>query len=104
MNLFDAAEAERRKEAGMARAAAARPALLAIARDVARHLAVVRGAVTSDDVAYHMTELGHHYDDLGNAAGSVFRGGFEWTGEVRTSERASTHGRVIRVWRIKGER
>lgn len=101
MNLFDAVEAERRKEAGMARAAAARPELLALAREVASWLCAVRGTVTSDDVAYRMAELGHDYDALGNAAGSVFRGGFEWTGEVRSSERASTHGRVIRVWRRK---
>jgi hypothetical protein len=104
MNLFDAVEAERRKEEGIARAAAARPTVLAVARDVARWLGAVQGTVTSDDVAYRMASLGYSYEDLGNAAGSVFRGGFEWTGEVRASERASTHGRVIRVWRLKEAR
>ena len=37
---------------------------------------------------------------LGNAAGSVFKN-MEWTGRVVRSERPSTHGRIIRVWRLK---
>jgi hypothetical protein len=83
MNLFDSAEAERRKEAGMAMAAAANAQLLA------------------DDVALEMHRLGLDYQSLGNAAGSVFRGRFEWTGNVVASDRVSTHGRMIKVWRIK---
>jgi hypothetical protein len=101
VNLFDAAEAQRRREFGMALAAAARPALLAEAKSLASRVARAQGVVTSDDVALAMSEMGLRYEDLGNAAGSVFRGDFEWTGEVVTSERPSTHGRVIRVWRLK---
>jgi hypothetical protein len=100
-DLFDYAETLRRKEYGMARAAAARPELLAAAQDFAHRIAVSKGSVTADDVAFRMAQVGMDYAELGNAAGSVFRGKFEWTGQVVPSERASTHGRAIKVWRIK---
>lgn len=101
MNLFDHAEAERRKQAGMAQAAAARADLLRQAQEIAVQVAAVQGEVTSDDVALRMEQVGLDYEALGNAAGSVFRGRFEWTGRVTQSCRVSTHGRVIRVWRVK---
>lgn len=101
MTLFDEVEAERRKEEGMRRAAEARPALLALAQEIAARIARDTGAVDADDVAMQMHLLGASYEALGNAAGSVFRG-MEWTGEVRKSCRPSTHGRVIRIWRLKG--
>jgi len=105
MTLFDHAAAERLKAEGMARAAASRPALLAAAQHVAQRLAALHGEVDSDMVAREMEAGGIDYAALGNAAGSVFKNppeGFrwEWTGGVRTSERVSTHGRVIRVWRL----
>jgi hypothetical protein len=40
-------------------------------------------------------------ENLGNAAGSIFRRGFYFTGEFRNSERVSNHRRTIRVWRLK---
>lgn len=100
-DLFDVAEAQARKESGMARAASARPALLATAISHARRVAAQHGRVTSDDVAFCMAMQGLDYSALGNASGSVFRTDFEWTGEVVSSKRPSTHGRVIRVWRLK---
>ena len=101
MNLFDAAEAQRRKNAGMTKAADARHQLLAAAQDFAHRIAVSKGSVTADDVAFRMAQVGMDYAELGNAAGSVFRGKFKWTGQVVPSERASTHGRAIKVWRLK---
>ena len=58
------------------------------------------GDVTSDEVALIMRDRGLDYSLLGNAAGSVFDG-FAWTGRVVQSKRPSTHGRIIRVWRLK---
>ena len=101
MTLFDLIEAERRKEEGMARAADARATALALAKQYAVTLAETHGEITSDDVALAMEQDGHRYEDLGNAAGSLFRGRFEWTGRTATSARVSTHGRIIRVWRLK---
>lgn len=100
MNLFDAAEADRRRDAGKALAASARSELLEVARTMALALARRNGIVNADDVAGMMADHGMNYADLGNAAGSVFDDGFEWTGQVVRSARPSTHGRLVRVWRL----
>lgn len=101
MNLFDAAEADRRKIEGKAIAAGARSEVLELARLMALTLARRNGTVNADDVAGMMAANGFNYADLGNSAGSVFDSGFEWTGQVVRSARPSTHGRVVRVWRLK---
>jgi hypothetical protein len=100
MNLFDTAEAERRKVIGKALAADRRHELLAAARGFAAFIARNGNTVTADEVAALMAENGLDYADLGNAAGSVFNVKFAWTGEVVASRRPSTHGRLIRVWRL----
>ena len=97
--LFDGAEAQQRKEAGMALAAAARGSLLAAAQECAVRLADIYGEVTSDMVAARMHALGLDYAKLGNASGSVFRGQFDWTGRMVPSVRPSTHARMIKVWK-----
>lgn len=103
MNLFDAAEADRRKEEGRQRAAFARADLLLVAQACARAVAGRLGSVTMDDVALELSLVGEDASCLGNAAGSVFRGEeWEWTGQVVRSARPSTHGRMIRVWRLRG--
>ena len=102
MNLFDAAEADRRKEAGMRLAADARGPLLAVAQGIALSLAVDGREVSMDDVAAEMAAQGYDFTLLGNAAGSVFKGpGWLCSGFTR-SVRASTHGRAIRLWKLKG--
>lgn len=101
MNLFDAAEADRRKEAGMAKAASARPELLGVAQGIALSLAVDGSCVSMDDVAAAMAAQGYDFTLLGNAAGSVFKAaGWVACGFTR-SVRPSTHGRTIRTWRLK---
>jgi hypothetical protein len=77
-----------------------RELLLTQARLLAHEHAAQHGTVTADDVAALMAAAGMNYADLGNAAGSVFRDGFVWTGDVRQSARVSTHRRLVRVWRI----
>jgi hypothetical protein len=98
--LFDIVEAARRRDAGMSLAVQARELLLTQARLLAHEHAAQHGTVTADDVAALMSAAGMNYADLGNAAGSVFREGFVWTGDVRQSARVSTHRRLVRVWRI----
>jgi hypothetical protein len=98
--LFDIVEAARRRDAGMSLAAQTRELLLTQARLFAHEYAEQHGTVTADDVAALMSAAGMNYADLGNAAGSVFRDGFVWTGDVRQSARVSTHRRLVRVWRI----
>jgi hypothetical protein len=100
MELFDHAEAQRRKDYGMNLAAGARQELLKLAQESAKRIAHTLGQVTSDDVARDMEASGLNYSELKNAAGSVFNG-FSWTGKVISSSRASTHGRMIKVWQLK---
>lgn len=101
MNLFDAAEADRRKEEGMRLAATARPELLSVAQGIALSLAVDGREISMDDVAAEMAAQGYDFSLLGNAAGSVFKGpGWTCSGFTR-SVRASTHGRAIRLWKLE---
>ena len=100
--LFDALEAERRKEQGMAAAASLpfRKALLAIAQSHALRIAHERSEVTSDDVyaAMEMESPGS-WTALGNAAGSVFRHpGLRFSGRYAQSRRPSSHARMVKVW------
>jgi len=97
---LDREEADRRKQVGMSLAAESRAYALAIAQQIARAIAESQGTVTSDDVAQQMDAEGISYELLGNAAGSVFRNGFAWTGRVFASARPSSHGRIIREWRL----
>lgn len=105
MNLFDAAESERLKEAGIAAAAEGREYLLEIARDRARLVARERGEVTMDDVVAALVADGFDPAQLGNAAGAVFKGKMggvsEWafTGRFVRSARVASHSNLLRVWR-----
>lgn len=101
MNLFDAAESERRKDAGMALAAASREAILEVARERARFVARERGEVSMDDVVAALVVNGYDPAELGNAAGSVFRGReWVWTGRFVKSARVASHSNLLRVWRL----
>jgi hypothetical protein len=100
---LDREEAMRRKEAGIHLASQSRAFALSVAQQIARAIAETNGTVTSDDVAQQMEAEGIPYDSLGNAAGAVFRSGFAWTGRVFASSRPSSHGRIIREWRIDDE-
>ena len=101
MTLFDPIEADRRKAVGKALAADRRSELLAAARGFAAFIARDGDTVTSDEVANLMAHNGLNYSDLGNAAGSVFDEKFVWTGDVVPSRRPASHGRLIRVWRLR---
>lgn len=103
-NLIDFIESKRLKEQGMAQAAENRSELLAIARDCAiwyaRYLG--HGTCTADDVAQAMHSRGYNYSDLGNAAGSIFKGAdWNFTGTYVKSKKVSAHARDIKVWRLK---
>jgi hypothetical protein len=101
--LFDATQAAREKELGMARAQSNRSEVLANALDVAILIGRNNAEVTIDDVFITMAAFDMHPELLGNAAGSVFRfmSLFEFTGRWVKSKRVSNHGRYIRVWRLK---
>jgi hypothetical protein len=100
---FDPVLAEKWKCKGMRAAATAHQELLAEVK-----LALIRIArgrsdrcVTADDGAAWLIANGHLPSELGNAAGSIFKGKeFELVG-YRQSERASRHKNRVGVWRLK---
>jgi hypothetical protein len=97
---------EQRKGDGMllARQPLDRRQLLEAARIYAFSIAKHAGSVTIDDVYGAMVRDGLKPTDLGNAAGSLFRGeDFEFRGEWRKSPRVSNHARFNRVWRLRGK-
>jgi hypothetical protein len=101
--LFDGRKARAAKTKGMARAAAHHNELLEIARDVAESIARSgNGTATMDQVAMQLMTMDYNPSDLGNAAGSVFKGNqWEFTGTRVKSNKVSSHAREIRVWRLK---
>lgn len=110
-------EHERKKEAlaegrslrdeGKALAAEVRAATLKHAQGVAKELsaddlAEDQRGITIDDVRDHMLYDGDNPNDLGNAAGSVFKGkGWKRVGSVQ-SKRPAAHARWISVWIWEG--
>jgi len=103
--LFDGRKARAAKARGMARAAAHHNGALGVARDIAKAIAgayMGDGTVNMDQVAQGMMMAGFNATDLGNAAGSVFKGDeWEFTGRYVKSQRVSAHARDIKVWRLK---
>ena len=99
MTLFDYAESQQRKEEGMALAASARPGDLEVARNIARHIARIGdGTCNADQVGIELEARGI---ELGNASGSLFKGGcWEFTGRRIRSARKSRHAGEIKVWRL----
>lgn len=97
-DMFDLAKAERLKTAGMKTASENRKDELDYAKQVAVRIAQTQGTVTADDVQRVLLDEGIQ---LGNAAGSLFRGN-QWlfTGEWRKSERTTNHARQNRVWAL----
>lgn len=101
---FDAKLAARYKREAMA-AAASSPAhqeLLNLLRPALRAIALGRSdrCVTADDAQAWLLEHGYEPGALGNAAGSIFKGG-EWTLEGYTmSARISRHRNRVGIWRL----
>lgn len=102
---FNFERGEELKAEGQERAARSRAELLEVARYFARKIARGRPErrLTMDDVQRALIREGHTPSDLGNAAGSVFRGK-EWkfTGVTVKSERVSNHCRRLPVWEFVG--
>ena len=102
-DLFDRAYSESKKRQGMESAALNRPYLLAVARTVAREIALSRPTreVHADDVNYELMTRGIDFQSLGPAAGSIFKTReWDFTGHRIKSKRASNHARELKVWRL----
>jgi hypothetical protein len=102
--IFDAIATNSAKERGISVASEGKQHELRFAQDVAREIGRRQGRVTADDVIRELIEVhGWQEGQLGNAAGGIFRGSsWTFTGETVKSQRVSSHGRLIRVWRFNG--
>lgn len=98
---FSAPAAEVAKQEGMTAAAVSRVELLQAAQEIAVQLAQQHGEVTADDVQAVLIQWGHHPSELGNAAGSIFKGKHWVFVRFCESTRVSNHKRVIRAWRLR---
>lgn len=102
--LFDAIAGHEAADAGVALAAKNNAEVLEVAKQKAIEIGRRQVYVTADDVQHSLLDAGFKEHDLGNAAGSVFKNREFWryTGRTVKSERVSSHGRLIRVWRYLG--
>ena len=102
--MFDAVRADKEKEYGMAKAAKHKEDLLRYAQSIAREIAKARPSheITADDVQMVLVARGRKPDELGPAAGSLFRNSHQWrfTGRYVKSTRVSNHSRMLRVWKL----
>jgi hypothetical protein len=101
-DLFDLEKGRELKEEGMAAATSTKADRLFMARQIAKRMPGARtSGITSDDVWREMTARGI-YEDLGNAAGSLFKGGeWRWTGQYRQTTKVTNHARRVMVWVLK---
>ena len=98
-SLFDAVESQRRKVAGMARAAGGRDGWLRYAREVAVSIARERGSVCADDVRAAGVQTPPNTS--ANIWGSLFKDErFEFTGFTH-SKRPEAHSNLIRLWMLR---
>jgi hypothetical protein len=99
--LFDYAESKQLRDTGIQNASNGRAEILTKVKAIARHMAYIRGKITADDVRKEYEYRGGNWSDLGNAAGSIFKGkqweccGFE------NSKVTTSHARALRIWRLK---
>ena len=100
--LFDFAEAKRRKEDGMRVAANHNEDGLLIARNIAVQIAL-KHPNQECDADKVMQELWDRYgiSSIGNAAGSIFREAhWEFTGRMVQTTKKTNHGRRVMIWRL----
>lgn len=99
--LFDINAGRQARDEGMGRAAERKQSLLDHARKVAKMLAKQKGIISADDVSEYMEAEGISPNALGNASGSLFKGGtFVHVGYTQ-ARRVQSHGRTLKTWRLR---
>ncbi len=101
-SLFSSTAGIEARDAGIKRAADNNPHLLEYARRIARNIAQRKGAITADDVTEALIAGGMDESSFGNWLGALFKGGeFVPTGNYVPARRVKSHGRILKVWRLK---
>jgi len=100
-DLFDLDAGIRRREDGLGITAERRAGVLAEAQSIALHLGRQFDTVTADDVQAALDRRGISPEELGPAAGAIFRGRRWSRVGFQPSKRVSNNGRIIGVWRFQ---
>lgn len=98
---FSSADGQAAKENGMLQAARNRQQLLEAAQATAKSLSRRYGIISMDCVQEALIQAGRHPSELGNAAGSLFKGDDWQCVGWGPSTRVSNHRRYIRLWRLR---
>jgi hypothetical protein len=99
--VFNVKESTVAKESGIARAASPRKAILQRAREIARKIAGERGEVYMDLVSRQLINEGITREQLGNAAGAVFKTSeWVWTTRIFMSEAVERQRGTQRIWKL----
>jgi hypothetical protein len=101
MTLFDYAESKKCRDQGMDIATQGRAEALMRARVLALNIVRLNGRVTADDVRREYEYRGRDWSELGNAAGSIFKGNDWKCVGFENSSVATSHARALRVWELK---
>ena len=104
--LFDAQRSRDERDDGLVQAASppSRQLMIQEAKTAAIMLACLMDGITADDVSKHFAGKGINISAvLGHAMGTIFRPPkvWEWTGEIRNSERVGRRASALRVWRLR---
>ncbi len=98
--LFDG---RKERDAGIDRAISANEHVFLLAKRCAVTLGKKKGIVTIDDVQEMLEGMGLSSEDLGQAAGGVFRGSRWKKIGTQQTRRASSHARDVSVWEYQDE-
>ena len=100
-DIFDIDAGIKRREDGLGITSKNRAEVLAEAQQIAIHLGRQYELVTADDVQEVLERRGISPEQLGQAAGAIFRGKRWRRITFRKSRRVSNNARVIGVWRLE---
>lgn len=100
---FDLKLGEALRDMGMVRAASAKEDALALGRALCREAALKRHdrTATVDDATRGFMEYGLPPTLLGNAAGSLFKGGGWVFAGYTKSKRVTNHAHTVMIWRLE---
>ncbi len=91
-----------KKARGIAGAVKSHSTAFVVASNIARNLGLVNPTVNADQVQQKLAEAGYKSTDLGNAAGSLFRGKAWQKAGTTKSARFGNHAREITNWKYIG--
>ena len=99
--IFDLEAGLKLKERGISQAETKKSDLVSIAKQIAVEIAQTRICKTCSIDDVNKEFVTRELPNLGQSAGAVFRGShWTFTGNFKKTEKKSSHGREIKIWRL----